>query len=156
MNINTFMRLSWRFNIDHHSTCKRHQVALCRFHPQDVSSLLGRFGPNIDDLKKWASGVDQIPLGTGRLFCSSLLLQIHRDAFSACAPIPFMMFCLSFPVMPSIPRALHTDCAGKPRHPTSTGKHHAFQLLSRHCFNNSWYFSRLRSCASYARSFMAL
>ena len=131
---------------------KRRLVAFHRSHHQDVSSFNGRFGPSIDDLQKWTSGVDQIPLGTGGLLRSFLLHHIHRDAFSACTPVSFMIFFLSLPVMPSIPRVLHTDCAGKPRHPTSTGKHHAFHPFAWHCSTNSWYLSRLRSCASSIRS----
>ena len=72
-----------------------------------------------------------IPLGTGRLLCSSLLQQIHKNDFSACTPVYFIIFFLSLSVKPSLPSDLHTDCAGKPRHPTSTGKHHVHKILNK-------------------------
>ena len=77
----------------------------------------------IDDLQKWASGIDQSQLlGNGSLLCSSLLHQIHKDAFSVCTPVSFMIFFLSLQVMQSLPSLLHTDCVRKPRYSNSTCK----------------------------------
>ena len=124
---------------------ERQQVALHPSHRQNESSFNGRFGPYIDDLQNWASWVDQIPLGIGRFVCPFPLHQIHKDAFSACTPISCMIFFLYLPVTSSLPSALNDACAGKTRHPSSTGKHHVFHSLSWQCSTNYWYFSCLRS-----------
>ena len=54
-------------------------------------------GPYIDDLQKWASGVDQIQLRTDGLLCSFLLHQSHwhRVVFSACTQVSIIFFSLS-------------------------------------------------------------
>ena len=96
------------------------------------------------------------PTMNGRLLCSSLLHQIHKDVFPACTQVSFMILFPSLPVMPSLPSVLHTGCAGKPRHPNYTGKHHVFYSLSWHCSTNSWYFNRLRSWASSTLSYTVL
>ncbi|KAH3775038.1 hypothetical protein DPMN_176434 [Dreissena polymorpha] len=43
------------------------------------------------------------------------------------------------PVTPSLLKVRHSDCAGKPLQPTSTGKHHAFQPFSVQVSVRAWY-----------------
>lgn len=83
---------------------------------------------------------------------SALFIQSHLEAFSAASVLLQMALLLLSPVMPSAVYALQRDCPAKPLHPTSTGKHLAFQPCSWQLLTKSWYFPFFRSKASSIRS----
>ncbi|KAH3845099.1 hypothetical protein DPMN_087370 [Dreissena polymorpha] len=45
----------------------------------------------------------------------------------------------TWPVTQCLLKVRHSDCAGKPLQPTSTGKHHAFQPFSVQVSVRAWY-----------------
>ncbi|XP_052225155.1 histone-lysine N-methyltransferase PRDM7-like [Dreissena polymorpha] len=57
----------------------------------------------------------------------------------AVLPWAWSVVFLNLPSAPSAQNIFHTDCDGNTLHPTSTGKIHAFQLLSLHTYARSWY-----------------
>jgi len=55
---------------------------------------------------------------------------------------------LAISVMPSMLKALHSDCPAKPGLPTSTGRFQVFNLCCLHASINAWYLALFLSCAS--------
>jgi len=72
--------------------------------------------------------------------CSSLFRQIHSEAPSVSRTIADKALFRDCPVIPSRLKVRHSDWAGNPLQPTSTGKHHAFQPLSTQLSVRAWYF----------------
>jgi len=73
------------------------------------------------------------PVVSDQLF-SSFFIYSQLDAFSAA--------CLSFPtalLIPNLPSVLHTDWAGNPLHPISTGNSQVLQPRLLHCSCSSVY-----------------
>lgn len=87
------------------------------------------------------------PSSPGPQLASSLLFQSQQDALSAASPNLRTAVFLSFPAIPRAVSVFHTDCAGKPLHPTSTGNSQACHPLSLHCPTRSWYLEDFLSCA---------
>ncbi|KAH3725164.1 hypothetical protein DPMN_050999 [Dreissena polymorpha] len=83
---------------------------------------------------------------------SSLFRHSHKEADSVSRVPTDMTLFRTFPVTPSLLKVRHSDCAGKPLQPTSTGKHHAFQPSSVQVSVRAWYFSRFFSKLSSIRS----
>ncbi|KAH3735172.1 hypothetical protein DPMN_041633 [Dreissena polymorpha] len=83
---------------------------------------------------------------------SSLFRHSHKEADSVSRATTDMARFWTCPVTPSLLKVRHSDCAGKPLQPTSTGKHHAFQPSSVQKSVRAWYFSRFRSKLSSIRS----
>jgi len=74
--------------------------------------------------------------------------QSQLDALSAALPRARTELFLDLPFMPRAPKAFQTDWAGKPLHPTSTGKTQLENPFSLHKSASSWYFDRFLSFAS--------
>ena len=68
----------------------------------------------------WASGV-------GFQLLLLLFNQIQQDDLCAAWPSFLTALLLCIPVTPSAENSRHTDCAGNPLQPISTGKFHVFQ-----------------------------
>ena len=79
---------------------------------------------------------------------SSFFIHSQLDDLSAAVlslPTAFFLFA---PVMPNEPYIFHSDRAGKPLVPTSTGKSHVIQPHSLHCSMSSEYLARFLLKAS--------
>jgi len=69
------------------------------------------------------------------------------EAASACGQMSLIARLLAIPVMPSMLKALHSDCPAKPRLPTSTGRFQFCHPCCRHSSTNAWYLAFFLSCA---------
>lgn len=79
------------------------------------------------------------PSSPGPRLTSSLLFQSQQDALSTACPNLRTAVFLSLPATHRAVSVFHTDRAGKPLHPPSTGNSPACHPLSLHCSTRSWY-----------------
>ena len=78
---------------------------------------------------------------------SSRRYQIHQDDRSAASPSLLVVLCV-LPDTPTRVSSFHTDCAGNPLQPTSTGNSHTLHPLSLQSAMRSAYLRLFLSCAS--------
>ncbi len=83
------------------------------------------------------------PPGVQRL--PSLVCQRQQEALSDASP---SLRRLLSSISPTFVNKFHTDCAGNPRHPTSTVISHVVHPLSRQSWTSCWYLSFFLSAAS--------
>ena len=91
---------------------------------------------------------NSLPLHSHVQPMSSLLCQSQHEAFSAASPNLCTAFLLFWPLSPILVSRFHTDCAGKPRQPTSTGKSQVCQPFSLQLSTSCWYLLAFLSEAS--------
>ncbi|KAI2647598.1 Autophagy-related protein 20 [Labeo rohita] len=105
--------------------------------------IIGCFNPKPRHPQHWwVSSGGQITahqLPPGFQLNSSLLLHNQQEALSAASPILRTVIFLSLPITPMAVSILHTDWAGNPLQPTSTGKSHACQPFPLQSCKRSWY-----------------
>ena len=119
--------------------------------PQPRPSLTVCFNPLLGTLSGWESTVviNHCATLVGFQLLLSLFNQIQHDDISAAWPNICIAVLLHRPVTPNPENNRHMDWAGNPlRHPTSTGKFHVCQPLSRRSAISGSYFALFRSFAS--------
>lgn len=88
------------------------------------------------------------PSSPGFQLNSSHLLQSQQEALSAASPNLQAAIFLIFPAIPRAVNIVHTDCAGKPLQPTSTGNSQVCHPLSLHYWSRSLFLVAFLSEAS--------
>ena len=116
-----------------------------------VPNFLKVFRPLTTTLSSWRVSSDwpnHYSSHPGFQLCSSLLCQSQQEALSAASPNLRTAVFLKWPLRPTFVIRFHTDCAGNPRHPTSTVISHAVHPLSRQSWTSCWYLVFFLSAAS--------
>jgi len=142
-----------RFGFDpcHNSYCASFitSSSLPQFYHQVDASFIGCFSAFHNILQRCADQGDQSWPRTGlAVHRCSLFCHNHWEAASACWHMSVIARLLAIPVMPSMLKALHSDCPAKPLLPTSTGRFQVSHLCCLHSSINAWYLAFFLSCAS--------
>ncbi len=118
---------------------------------QVVPNLLWVFRPLTTTPSSWRVSSDwpgHCTSPPGFQLVHSLLCQSQQEALSDASPSLWTAAFLKWPLSPTFVNKFHTDCAGNPRHPTSTVISHVVHPLSRQSWTSCWYLPFFLSAAS--------